>query len=451
MPLTIRSSRVPPLGPADRASLLDRFEEIRGCTESLCKPLATEDYVIQSMPDASPAKWHLAHTSWFFETFVLAAHLPGYRPFHPQFRALFNSYYEAVGPRWPRPERGVLSRPTVAEVYRYRAYVDRWMTELLATPGELPSEVFDGILLGLNHEQQHQELILTDLKHALSCNPLLPTYRESAPPAVGNQGNRKRNEAPAAQWSDFSEGVHWIGHESSTFAFDNEAPRHRVFLDAFCLAHCLVTNREYLSFVDDGGYERPAFWLADGWSVRQAQQWTAPLYWQKVGDAWQTYTLAGLLPLEPEEPVCHVSFYEADAFARWAGARLPTEAEWERAAQEQPLAGHFLESGRLQPSAQPAGDDRGPLRQMFGDVWQWTASPYCGYPGYQPVEGALGEYNGKFMCNQQTLRGASCVTPRSHARRTYRNFFPPQARWQFSGIRLATGPLTHRARENKSS
>jgi ergothioneine biosynthesis protein EgtB len=434
MPLTIRSSCTPAHSLSDSAALPRHFKAVRACTEALCKPLATEDYVIQSMPEASPAKWHLAHTTWFFETFVLAAH-QDCPPFHPQFRVLFNSYYEAVGPRWPRPERGVLSRPTLAEVYRYRAFVDQHMDELLTTPADLPGEVIDKVVLGLNHEQQHQELILTDIKHALSCNPLLPAYQEQALPMAASNG--KAPKPSATEWIAFAEGVHAIGHDGGSFAFDNESPRHRVLLSAFCLARGLVTNRQYLAFIDDGGYERPALWLADGWAVRQAQGWTAPLYWQKQDSARRVYTLAGLLPLDPDEPVCHVSYYEADAFARWAGARLPTEAEWERAAEEQPLAGHFLESGHFQPSAQLAGDDRGPLRQMFGDVWQWTASPYVGYPGYQPVAGALGEYNGKFMCNQLTLRGASCVTPRSHARRTYRNFFPPQARWQFSGIRLA--------------
>jgi ergothioneine biosynthesis protein EgtB len=405
------------------------YQAVRGCTEQLCEPLATEDYVVQSMPDASPVKWHLAHTSWFFETFVLTPHLRGYQPYHPQFRVLFNSYYNAIGPRWSRAQRGILSRPTVADVYAYRAHVDREMTKLLRAPGPaVPAEVGRILVLGLHHEQQHQELIVTDMKHALACNPLRPNYR---PPAASTADVR----APA--WIDFPPGLATIGHAGNGFAFDNESPQHQVYLQGFRLANRLVTNREYLDFLSDGGYERPELWLSDGWAVRQAEEWTAPLYWLQQEKEWWMVTLGGLLPLNPAEPVCHVSYYEADAYARWAGARLPTEAEWETAAETVPLAGHFLESGQFHPAAAVAADDRGLLFQMYGDVWQWTASPYVGYPGYAPVEGALGEYNGKFMCNQMVLRGASCATPRSHARRTYRNFFPPAARWQFMGIRLA--------------
>jgi ergothioneine biosynthesis protein EgtB len=403
------------------------YRGIRRWTEALCEPLATEDYVVQSMPDASPVKWHLAHTTWFFETFVLAPFEPGYQPFHPQFHFLFNSYYTAVGPRWPRAERGLLSRPTVAEVYRYRAYVDEHMTQLLqsATPY---AEVEARIILGVNHEQQHQELILTDLKHAWAANPMHPVYR----PALPESG-----EPPPREWVAFPEGLVWIGHEGDDFAFDNELPRHQIFRNGFQMASRLVTNEKYLGFVADGGYDRPEFWLSDGWTNRQAHEWTAPLYWEKQGTEWSVFTLAGLRPLQPAEPVCHISYYEADAFARWADARLPTEAEWETAAATASLAGHFVESGRYHPAATAAAEDRGRLYQLFGDVWQWTASPYIGYPGYRPPSGALGEYNGKFMCNQLVLRGASCATPRSHARRTYRNFFSPDARWQFSGLRLA--------------
>jgi ergothioneine biosynthesis protein EgtB len=422
---------LPPRGVAavarSDASLLDRYRDVRGRTEALCEPLETEDFIVQSMPDASPVKWHLAHTTWFFEMFVLTPFVTGYRPFHPQFSFLFNSYYTTVGPRPPRGERGLLSRPTVAEVYRYRAYVDQHVTELLQSTSPA-SEVQSRLILGVNHEQQHQELILTDLKHAWAANPLHPVYREAIP---------DRGKPPRASWLNFPEGLTWIGHDGDGFAFDNECPRHRVFLNGFQLAGRPVTNEEYLAFIADGGYERPELWLSDGWSCRQARGWTTPLYWEKQGTEWWTFTLGGLQPLVPGEPVCHVSYYEAEAYARWAGARLPTEAEWETAAQTPSLGGHFLESGRFHPAAIPAADDAGPLFQLYSDICQWTASPYVGYPGYHPPSGALGEYNAKFTCNQIVLRGASCVTPRSHARRTYRNFFPPDARWQFSGIRVA--------------
>lgn len=418
-------------GEQRAATLAGRYADVRAATERLCEPLTVEDHVIQSMPCCSPVKWHLAHTSWFFETFVLTPHLPGYRPFHPQFAVLFNSYYEAVGPRWPRPQRGLLSRPTIPEVMAYRAHVDRHMAQLLRREYAHVLHAAAGtVVLGLHHEQQHQELILTDLKHAWSANPLHPVYRPALP-AVGPR--------PAPAWVEFAEGLTWLGHDGSGFAFDNEAPRHRVFLQGFRLANRLTTNADYLAFIADGGYTRPELWLSDGWAACQAEGWTAPLYWQERAGAWQAVTLAGLRPFDPEEPVCHVSYYEADAFARWAGARLPTEAEWETAAATVPVAGHFLEGNFFHPTAGLAPDDRGPLHQLAGDVWQWTASPYVGYPGYAPPTGALGEYNGKFMCNQFVLRGASCATPRSHARRTYRNFFPPDARWQFAGIRLAAG------------
>jgi ergothioneine biosynthesis protein EgtB len=381
------------------------------------------------MPDASPVKWHLAHTSWFFETFLLLPYLPGYEPFHPQFGVLFNSYYNAVGPRWPRNQRGHLSRPTVAEVYAYRIHVDRAMARLLeqghhdSQAGFLPT-----LVLGLNHEQQHQELILTDVKYVLAGNALHPVYRAALP---------SEGVSPAAEWLTFPAGLAMIGHEGDTFAFDNESPRHRLYLQPFRLRNRLVTSGEYLAFLNDDGYERPEWWLSDGWSTRQTEAWTCPLYWERQGEEWLIMTLGGLRPLDPAEPVSHVSFYEADAYARWAHARLPTEAEWETAASSAATTGHFLESEHFHPAAGVAPDDRGPLFQLYGDVWQWTASPYVGYPGYTPPAGALGEYNGKFMCNQFVLRGASCVTPRSHARRSYRNFFPPNARWQFSGIRLA--------------
>jgi ergothioneine biosynthesis protein EgtB len=409
--------------------LAARYETVRRTTEGLCRPLRIEDYGIQSMPDASPVKWHLAHTSWFFETFVLVPYLVGYRSFHPQFNFLFNSYYNSVGPFWPRAQRGLLSRPTVDEVYRYRAHVDRYVAELLAEADlTVRPELSDIVTLGVNHEQQHQELILTDLKHALAANPLNVTYREASA-AVGG--------SPPDAWISHLERVAWVGHDGETFAFDNEKPRHRVLVPGFRLASRLVTNGEYLGFMRDGGYDRPQFWLSDGWATRRQENWSAPLYWERDGGSWSLYTHSGRRPVASEEPVCHISFYEADAFARWAGARLPSEQEWETAAVSAPVAGHFLESNRFHTTSSSAEDDRGPLFALFGDVWQWTSSGYAGYPGYKPTSGALGEYNGKFMCNQMVLRGASCATPRSHARLTYRNFFPPAARWQFSGIRLA--------------
>jgi ergothioneine biosynthesis protein EgtB len=405
------------------------YAEVRRASETLCTPLAVDDYMLQSMPDASPVKWHLAHTSWFFETFVLANELPDYEVFRPEFQFLFNSYYNAVGPRWPRPERGLLSRPTIEEVYRYRSYVDEQMEKLFERATQTQScRLIPTVLLGINHEQQHQELIVTDLKHAWAANPLRPVLR---------QAFAEERSPPPLRWLSFPEGLSWIGHEGAEFAFDNETPRHRVFVHGFELASRPVTNAEYLAFMNDAGYERSERWLSDGWTARQAKGWTAPLYWQQGEGQWSAVTLSGLRPLAFDEPVCHVSYYEADAFARWAGARLPTEAEWETAAANAPVAGHFLESNRFHPAAGAAPDDRGPLYKLHGDVWQWTASPYVGYPGYRPAVGALGEYNGKFMCNQFVLRGASCATPRSHARHTYRNFFPPDARWQFTGLRLA--------------
>jgi ergothioneine biosynthesis protein EgtB len=404
-----------------------RYVNVRSWTEKLCQPLETEDYVIQSMPDCSPVKWHLAHTTWFFETFVLMPYLSGYRPFHPEYCYLFNSYYNAVGPRWPRSQRGLLSRPTVGEVFGYRKYVDEHMTRLLHARRGSP-DIAARMVLGLNHEQQHQELMLTDLKHALAFNPLRPVYR----PSVLDQG-----QCPNLSWIAVAAGLGWVGHAGKGFAHDNELPRHQVYLQSFELASRLARNREFLAFIDDGGYDRPALWLSDGWAVRQERAWTAPLYWEKQDDAWLIATLGGRRALNPDEPVCHVSYYEADAFARWSGCRLPTEQEWEMAVAGGSLAGHFLEAERYHPAPVVADDDRGPLSQLYGDVWQWTASPYVGYPGYQPAVGALGEYNGKFMCNQFVLRGASCATPRSHARPTYRNFFPPDARWQFTGFRVA--------------
>jgi ergothioneine biosynthesis protein EgtB len=421
-----------PVAPAPCAPLAAAYKEVRCLTEGLCRPLAVDDYGVQSMPDASPPKWHLAHTTWFFETFVLAPACPDYRPFHPRFGYLFNSYYNALGDRLPRPHRGLLSRPTVEEVFRYRHHVDEHVRRLLRGRHPVTAELHSLLTLGLHHEQQHQELLLTDLLHAFGSNPLRPAYRERAP----------ERPAPAVpqRWADFPGGLRWIGHEGDDFAYDNERPRHRVFVEPFLLASRLVTCGEYRAFLEDGGYRRPELWLSDGWDVRRARGWEAPLYWERQGEAWWHLTLNGLQAVEDAAPVCHVSYYEADAYARWAGARLPTEAEWETAAQDCPLEGGFLDSDRLHPAALSAPPASELPAQMFGDVWQWTGSPYVPYPGYQPPAGALGEYNGKFMANQMVLRGGSCATPLTHFRRSYRNFFPPDARWQFTGIRLARHP-----------
>ncbi len=380
------------------------------------------------MPDASPTKWHLAHTSWFFETFVLGPHAPGYKPFDPAFNYLFNSYYNAVGDRLARGCRGLISRPTLERVYAYRLAVDRGMEAYLeSAAAAVPPDIDAVIELGLNHEQQHQELILTDIKHALAQNPLRPAYRAEHTVPSGAP-------APPLEWSFYRCGLTWVGHEGRGFAFDNESPRHRCYLEPYELGSRLVTSGEYRAFIDDGGYARPELWLSDGWSVVNDRQWTAPLYWEKHDDAWWIMTLGGFRPLTESEPVCHVSFYEADAFARWASARLPTEAEWEHAASPRDIAGNFLNTGHFHPRAAELGTG---FAQFFGDVWEWTRSPYTPYPGSRPAAGALGEYNAKFMCNQLVLRGGSCATPASHIRPTYRNFFPPDARWQFTGIRLA--------------
>ena len=427
----------PSLALSDADILLRRYNAIRRQTVLLTEPLAIEDFQLQSMLDASPPKWHLAHTTWFFETFVLEPHAPWYQLFHPAYKFLFNSYYNSVGERHSRSERGLLTRPHVQDVLHYRQHVDQAIHRLMVEAGESERLSLGQLLeLGLQHEQQHQELLITDLKHGFSRNPLFPQYCKQAP----SPGVTPRSVH--LEWVRFSGGLVEIGHAGPSFAFDNEHPRHRVYLQPFALASRLTTGGEFLQFIDDRGYERPELWLSDGWATRTAQQWQAPLYWHHDGADWQIYTLAGLRPLEPTEPVTHLSFYEADAFARWAGARLPTEFEWEHAAAGyDPTHGHFADDGGFHPVAAIATEreaDASPrLMQLFGDCWEWTASAYLGYPGYRPAEGALGEYNGKFMCNQMVLRGGSCASPRGHLRATYRNFFPPEARWQFSGIRLA--------------
>jgi ergothioneine biosynthesis protein EgtB len=415
------------------SELLDRYLSVRRFSEFLSQPLAPEDCVIQTMPEISPTKWHLAHTTWFFETFILRTHLADYKPLHPQYAYLFNSYYNAAGKMHPRPQRGLISRPTLQETMSYRSHVDHVMSDLIKRADDRRLEALRPlIILGVNHEQQHQELMLTDIKHVFSMNPLHPAYKGRAgcpQHAVHDQA------APRLHWHKYEGGIYSIGHRGEGFHFDNEGPRHEVLLRPFALAHALVTNREYLAFMEDGGYERPELWLSLGWMALNEKSWRAPLYWEKQGSDWWSMTLSGLRLVEENEPVCHLSYFEADAFARWAGARLPTEAEWEVAAADIPLEGNFVEGGFYHPA--PVHASGYSLQQMYGDVWQWTQSSYSPYPGFQPVVGALGEYNGKFMCNQYVLRGASCATPKSHARRTYRNFFPPDARWQFMSLRLA--------------
>ena len=418
---------------ADRHSALERFERIRRDTESLTANLTPEDQSIQSMPDVSPTKWHLGHTTWFFETFILTRLDPDYRVFDPAFAYLVNSYYEAVGPRHPRPERGLLSRPTVDIVAAYRDHVTTATSRLIERGSEpVWSQAAPLVELGVQHEQQHQELILMDIKHVFSRNPLLPAYQA---PQLQVQPT-----APPLSWGELTGGLHEIGHSGANFAFDNETPRHKVWLEPFRLAARPVACGEYLGFIEDGGYSRPEFWLSDGWATVREQAWEAPLYWRREDDEWSVFTLSGRRRLNPAEPVCHVSFYEADAFAKWAGKRLPTEAEWELAAADLPIAGNFADRGHFHPCADdsfPAGYSQGRPRQMFGDVWEWTASPYVAYPRFRPAAGAIGEYNGKFMCSQMVLRGGAAVTPAGHIRSTYRNFFPPSARWAFAGLRLA--------------
>ena len=425
-PLRSRQSKpAPPLAA--------RFEEVRAQSVALASTLSPEDCQAQSMPDASPVKWHLAHVTWFFETFVLEHHEPGFKPFDASFRVLFNSYYEGVGQQFPRPRRGLLTRPPLERVLAWRREVDERVAALLAAPHA--GAVDSLVELGLHHEQQHQELILTDLKHLLSCNPDHPAYARRWPVApVAPQPLR---------WVAFDGGACEVGHDAAldgAFHFDNEAPRHRVWLAPFELASRPVTYGEYLSFMEDGGYQRPELWLSAGWDWVRTERREAPLYWLRDSPQhpWTNFTLQGRVGIDPHTPVCHLSFFEADAYARWAGARLPTEAEWELAARSEPDAmrhANLASTRAFHPLPQARREER--LAQMFGDVWEWTRSDYAPYPGFRPAEGAVGEYNGKFMCQQYVLRGGSCATPAGHVRASYRNFFPPGAQWQFSGVRLA--------------
>jgi ergothioneine biosynthesis protein EgtB len=439
-------------------ALLARYRTVRAATLELTTPLTPEDLMVQSCPEASPVKWHLAHTSWFFETFVLSEFLPHYQPFHPDFRWLFNSYYNALGEMPEKKLRSSFSRPPLDAILGYRTHVDAAIGRLLEDPA-IDAEALRRITLGLEHEQQHQELIATDIKHALFTNPLHPAYLEASESEARSASSEREAMAPPIQWIDFPGGLTQIGvppeagdstaegNPEASFAFDNESPRHTVYLHPYTLASRLVTCAEYLAFLDDSGYTRPELWLSEGWARMREEGWKAPLYWQPdpaTESGWSIYTLHGFAPLEElsETPVCHLSYFEADAYARWSGCRLPTEFEWEHAAALQPAPSvpaqqapaNLLETGNLHPT--PASSRPG-LDQIFGDAWEWTSSGYTGYPGYKALPGALGEYNGKFMSSQVILRGGSCVTPAPHIRATYRNFFLPSTRWQFSGLRLA--------------
>ena len=411
--------------------LIARFREVRDFSARLCRSLQPEDYVVQSMPDVSPTKWHLAHTSWFFETFVVKVWMPRYRSEVPQYAYLFNSYYNAAGNMHRRDLRGLISRPTVAETYRFRESIDECVIKLLEGADEaLLAEIEPVLTLGLHHEQQHQELLVTDIKHVFAQNPLYPVFQAA-------ETSSEIGKVAPQRFVEFDEATVLIGHDGDEFSYDNEGPRHRALVPAFSLSNRLITNGEYLAFMETGGYTRPEFWLSLGWTTVNEQRWNAPLYWVQRDGAWWNFTLSGFRPVNESEPVTHVSYFEADAYANWDGARLPTEFEWERVVSDLPIEGNFVDTQCFHPAplrAEMAGDS---LAQMFGDVWEWTRSAYLPYPGYRAVPGALGEYNGKFMCNQMVLRGGSCATSRNHIRATYRNFFPPDKRWQFSGIRLA--------------
>lgn len=411
-----------------RNNIKDQFKRIRAFTDHLVEPLEIEDFVIQPMENASPAKWHLAHASWFFETFVLGKFLYDFESLHPQYAYFFNSYYLQTGVPFTRAKRGMLSRPTVKDVFEYRSYVnDQVLHFIESVSDEIWESAAPVLEIGNHHEQQHQELILTDLKFLLAQNPLLPIYRDRVIPESPNP--------PALSWIEFDEGMVKVGNKGKEFTYDNEHPRHRSFVQNYALSNRLITNKEYLEFIEDGGYERSELWLDEGWSTVKKEGWNSPLYWYKNNNEWMNFTLSGARKIDSNEPVTHVSYFEADAFARWKGVRLPTEQEWEHACGKRPKKGNFVESDAFHPVAKTNFEEG--LNQMYGDVWEWTMSSYSPYPNYKPLPGALGEYNGKFMANQYVLRGGSCATSQTHIRKTYRNFFHANARWQFSGIRLA--------------
>ncbi len=422
-----------PSSSDDKDGLIARFRQVRDFSTRLCRGLQPEDYVVQSMPDVSPTKWHLAHTTWFFETFVVKVWLERYQSEVPQYAYLFNSYYNAAGDMHRRDLRGLISRPTVQETFRYRESIDDCVIELIeGADAALLAEIAPIVTLGIHHEQQHQELLVTDIKHVFAQNPLYPVFEKSA--LVANE-----TKTVPQNFIEFDEQTVLIGHAGNGFSYDNEGPQHRALVGPFALATRPVTNGEYLRFIEADGYRRSEFWLSLGWTTVQEQRWEAPLYWVKRDGAWWNFTLSGFRPVNESEPVTHVSYFEADAYANWIGARLPTEFEWERASAGLPIEGNFVDAQRFHPAPAPETSPKN-LQQMFGDVWEWTRSAYLPYPGYRAAPGALGEYNGKFMCNQMVLRGGSCATSRDHIRPTYRNFFQPEKRWQFTGIRLARDP-----------
>jgi ergothioneine biosynthesis protein EgtB len=415
-------------GLKDNTALKIRYDAVRAYSDHLAEPLSPEDRQIQSMPDASPTKWHLAHTAWFFETFILANYMKGYKHFDADFSYLYNSYYNGIGAQFPRVKRGFVTRPSSAQIQDYRAYIDEHMTQLIADDTHSQAQTIGFLTeLGTHHEQQHQELILSDIKHAFSYNSIEPAYCNTQPLLV--------EKAPPLRWVGFEEGLYIIGHDGDGFSYDNEKPQHKRWLNSFELASRPVTNGEFIEFIEDGGYEKPELWLSEGWAFVQKKQRAHPLYWRKDSSGWTHFTLSGRQGINKAETLTHINYYEASAYAAWAQARLPSEAEWESAAQSLPKGQDVPPPGRYQPSI--AADNSGGLSQMIGDVWEWTSSSYDAYPGFTPLDGAAGEYNGKFMCNQYVLRGGSCITAPEHVRISYRNFFPTHSDWQFSGVRLA--------------
>ncbi|MBL4622757.1 MAG: ergothioneine biosynthesis protein EgtB [Immundisolibacteraceae bacterium] len=437
------ASKVAPNTQAFSASRLERFDRVRQFSLDQVTPLSVEDMGLQAMANVSPPKWHLAHTSWFFETMVLEAFEPDFEPFNPLFRHLFNSYYETVGTFHRRDQRGLLSRPSVAEILDYRANIEQRLHQLSNNSDDQTwAEIADLVMLGTHHEQQHQELLFTDTLYNFSQNPMNPAYASPTTPSLGHIPNKSTDQPLALNYLRFDGGLQFIGNSNEQFCFDNETPRHQSFLQPFRLANRLITNGEYLTFIEAGGYQTAKHWLSDGWATIQNNNWLRPIYWQRSDSGWQQFGLLGLRPLNLLAPVCHLSYFEADAYARWAGKRLPSEAEWEHAAESQSAANSHSRPANLAESNQlitvPCDHGEG-LLQLYGDVWEWTASPYSPYPGFKIPAGPVGEYNGKFMCNQLVLKGGSCVTPADHIRTSYRNFFPADARWQFSGLRLADG------------